>query len=138
MIAIFRQERGSAVKTRKLLVACREDGGDPVQGDFLVPLRDGEGFRLFGLASGAFREQGLVVHTGRDVTAEDLRARLADSRHGCADVARRMAALNAYLGLLQATKIGNVVALEPAPGDPEGFILRKLRERPPVTLSKLP
>ena len=136
MIAAFHRERGSAVKTRKLLAACREDGGDPVQGDFLVPLRDGGELRLFGLASGAFREQGLVVYTGREVTAEDLRARLAGT--GRAEDARSRADLVTYLGFLQAMKIGNVVALAPAPGDPEGFILRKLRERPPVTPSKLP
>mgnify|MGYP000303555483 CR=1 FL=1 len=126
------------VTTKKFLVAYDSSEPHKASGDFLVPICDSTGLFLFGLTSKKTREQGVMVYIGKEVTVNDVFARLVDSGRKIEDVDQTLNALQAYLQMLQGYRIGNILAIEPSSDLPCGFRLKKIADRPPSKPINLP
>jgi hypothetical protein len=116
--------------TKKLLVAFDPKMPDAGSGDFVVPVSDADGVSLVGLRSGKRCVWGRMVYLGREVTMNDLVARLVDSGRKIESVEVAIKLLGDYLTMLQEHKIGNVIALEPVEGEAAGFRLTKIANTP--------
>jgi hypothetical protein len=128
----------SSVKTRKLLVSYDQSHPERASSDFLAPVSDTTGLFLFGLKSKKTREQGLMVYVGKDVTVNDLAAKLVDSGRRIENVSQALACLEAYIRMLQEYRIGNILTVEPCSETPCGFRLKKVANSPPVKRPNLP
>lgn len=116
--------------TKKILVAF-----DPIRpraqsGDFAVPVSVDGSVCLVGLSSGKPLSQGMMVFLGREITVNDVFAKIVDSGRKIASVDQTVKMIGDYLTMLQEHKIGNVVGLEEAPDSLEGFRLVKLANSP--------
>ncbi len=125
-------------KTRKLLVAYDPLGGKPKSGDFLAAINDSTGLFPFGLRSRKKADQGVMVYLGKDITVNDVFARLVHTDHTFENVGRTLKTLEAYLHMLQEYKIGNILTIERCDDAPCGFRLKKVADSPPAKQSKLP
>lgn len=118
------------MKTKKILVAFDPARPKAQSGDFAVPISVEGTVRLVGLSSGKPVSQGMMVFLGREITANDVFAKLVDTGRKIASVDQTVKMIGDYLAMLQEHKIGNIVALEAAPDSPEGFRLVKLANSP--------
>lgn len=135
------KENGRAVamtETKKLLIEYDPSQRRLGSSNFLVPIGDGSGKSLLGLKDHKRYECGQVVYLGRAITAKDVFARLVDSGHEFESVERTMAALDAYLQMLQVYKIGNILRIETSAEDASGFRLIKIADHHPFETKKLP
>jgi hypothetical protein len=121
-----------------MLVAYDPARPDAASSDFLAPVNDSTGLLLFGLRSKKSRAQGMMVFIGKDITVNDLFAKLVDSGRKIESVERTVAVLQSYLRMLQDYKIGNILAVEPCSEEPCGFRLKKIADAPPVKPINLP
>jgi hypothetical protein len=109
--------------SRKLLVAFDPSHPEGSTSDFLVPVVDEGTPRLFGTRSRKTATLGMMVYIGRDVTKNDVFARLVDSGRRIDSVSKTIESIETYLRLLQAFKIGDVLSLEVSAESPDGFRL---------------
>lgn len=116
--------------TKKLLVAFDPSKPDAGRGDFLAPVSDDQRIRLYGLRSKASSELGLMVYVGKEITVNDLFAKLVDSGRKIPNVDQTVKMLSDYLTMLQEHKIGNVVSIELPETEPGGFRLVKIANTP--------
>jgi hypothetical protein len=128
----------SAITTKKILVAYDPARPEAASSDFMAPINDSAGLLLYGLRSRAKREQGLMVYIGKSITVNDVFAKLVDSGRKIENVAQTLAALEAYLRMLQDFKIGNILTVEACAEEDCGFRLKKIAETPPVKRVNLP
>ena len=124
--------------TKKLLVAFDPKRPQVESSDFLVPAWEEETPCLLGLKSGKLHDYGLVVFLGRDVTVNDLFAKLVDTGREVENVDRIVAELGAYLGMVKERRIGEVLSVEATPGEAIGFALRKTDVKASSAGKKLP
>ncbi|MBS0262398.1 MAG: hypothetical protein JSS02_10650 [Planctomycetes bacterium] len=97
--------------TKKLLVAFDPVRPDAQTSDFLIPWhRDGKPL-LIGLKSGKESALGTVVFVGREITRNDLFAKLVDSGMIIANVEDSLAMIDSFLKCVQLLKIGNVARI---------------------------
>ena len=124
--------------TKKLLVSFDPNRPEAKSGDFLAPVCDGERPRFLGLESGKLHDYGLVVFVHREVTVNDVFARLVDTGRKIDSADRVLAELGAYLEMFRDYRIGDVLELRATPGGSVGFTLSKtdMKARGPRT--KLP
>ncbi len=124
--------------TKKLLVGYEPTRRNTASSDFLIPMQDSTGLFLFGLKSKKPYEQGQMVYIGKEITADDVFAKLVDS--GCRndDVQGTLQTLDAYLRMLQDYRIGNILRIEPNVENACGFCLIKIAEHEPFEKKKLP
>jgi len=108
------------------------------RGGFLVPVLDGNTPQFFNLRTLKPSELGTVVFTGRGVTVNDVAARLVDSGRRIENVRQTLAAIEAYLAMLQDFHIGNIVGVEHSNNNPCGFKLRPVAKMPAITKINLP
>jgi hypothetical protein len=118
------------MKTKKILVAFDPDRPQSRSSDFAVPVAGPGGVQLVGIRSGKPVAQGVIVFLGREVTVNDVFARLVDSGQRIESVEAAVKLLGDYLTMLQEHKIGNVIALEPVEGEAAGFRLTKIANTP--------
>ncbi len=71
-----------------------------------------------------------MVYVGKEITVNDLFAKLVDSGRKIASVDQAMKMLSEYLAMLQAHKIGNVMSIEPDAAEPNAFRLVKVANTP--------
>lgn len=128
----------SKITTKKLLVAFASSKASPRSGDFLAPINDSTGLFLFGLRSKKNSEQGMMVYLGKEITVNDIAAKLVDSGRKIENVAQTIGALEAYIQMLQEYRIGNILAIEPCADAPCGFRLKKIADSPPGKPLPLP
>ncbi|HEY2154689.1 MAG TPA: hypothetical protein VGH33_03600, partial [Isosphaeraceae bacterium] len=100
-------------ETKKLLVAFDPTDRKGRLSDFVVPWMRGDQAVLLGLRSSKECALGLVIFTGRGVSANDLFARLVDSGVHIENVNGLMSDLGCYIERVRALAIGNVVRLAP-------------------------
>jgi hypothetical protein len=124
------------MNTRKTLIAYDPAKPDDGRSDFLVPLTDGDSPQFIGLRSGKPVDMGVLTFVGREVSVNDMFAKLVDSRRKIPDVKRTLKSIQGYIDMLQEFKIGNVLKLEPTTENELGFKL-VLVARMPAT-EKLP
>ena len=91
---------------------------------------------FLGLDSGKAQKYGMIVMTGRDLTKNDVFAKLVDSGRKIANVASTLALIEHYLSELKGFKIGNVIGIEYASGGPHGFKLKLVANRPSSSSKK--
>lgn len=128
----------SNVKTKKMLVSYDPSAPECASSDFLAPINDNTGLFLLGLKSKKPAEQGLVVYLGKEVTVNDLAAKLVDSGRRIESVSQTLKCLEAYIQMLQEYKIGNILGIEPCREAPCGFRLIRVANAPPVKRANLP
>jgi len=79
-----------------------------------------------------------MVYLGKEITVNDVFARLVHTDHKFEDVGRTLKTLEAYMQMLQEFKIGNVLTIELCDDSPCGFRLRKVADHPPTKRVNLP
>lgn len=125
------------MKTKKLLVAFDESKPDGGAGDFLAVVYEQGTPHLLGLRTNRFWRSGRMVYIGKEITANDLLAKLINTGRNIESVERALSVLEDYVQQLQDFRIGNLLGMEPDVST--GFRLVKLADSPPVTnVSKLP
>ena len=129
----------SKITTKKILVAYDPSKPESGAGDFLVPFDDGTGLSLLGLRSRKRSLQGRMVYIGREITANDVFAKLIDGgSEKIGNVAKAIKAIEAYLEMLQEFRIGNILAVELTGEEACGFRFKKLADASPVKGVNLP
>ncbi len=116
--------------TKKLLVTFDQAKPDGGAGDFLVPVREEGRPRFVGLRSGKAADLGRMVFVGKEVTVNDLFAKLVDSGHKVGSVDQTVGMLGDYLEMLQEHKIGNVIEIQAVAGGTSRFRLVKVANTP--------
>lgn len=119
------------METKKLLAAYDVSQPDAQPGELLVPWVDNGQLALVGMRSGKAYSHGVVVYVGREVSEQDLFARLVDAGRIFPDLDQAMAGIARYVSLVRQEKIGTVLMLI---GDGPGDSFRLS----PVTVDKAP
>ena len=124
--------------TKKLLVAFDPQKPEKRSSDFLAVVLEGQEPKLLGLKSRKMFVSGMMVYLGKEITANDLFAKLVDSGRKVENVQQTLNVLQAYIQMLQDFRIGNVLAVQADAAS--GFKLLKLADAPPTPGSarKLP
>jgi hypothetical protein len=126
------------ITTKKLPVSISYGKYQAKSHEFLIPpLTNGVG-EFQGLISGKPFLYGALSYLGKDITVNDLFAKLVDSGRKIESVERTVAVLQSYLRMLQDYKIGNILAVEACSEEPCGFRLKKIADAPPVKPINLP
>jgi len=128
----------NTIKTKKLLVAYDPENAAPISGDFLVPINDSAGVFFFGLRSKKPVRSGAMVYIGRELTMNDVFAKLVDTGRKIENVDATVKSIEAYLRMLQDYKIGNILSVAASPTEVCGFQLQKLANSPSVVAANLP
>ena len=123
--------------TKKMLVAFDPAKPAKASSDFLVPVLDNGEFVFFGTKSKRTVTLGMVVFVGREVTMNDVFARLVDSGRKIPAVAETLDVISNYLSQVSGLKIGQVVQVS---GDAsrEGFLLQGVKVTKPANKRSLP
>ncbi len=123
--------------TKKLPMSVSYGDSKAKSNEFVIPAMDAgfSGFR--GLKSGRLYVYGALSYLGKEITVNDVFAKLVDSGQKIGNVEGTLKMLDVYLQALQGYRIGNVLAAEPSSGAC-GFKLRKVAERPNTNKKKLP
>jgi hypothetical protein len=116
--------------SKKLLVAFNPSEPDEKSSDFLVPVLDEKSPHLLGLKSNMPVALGLMVYLGREITVNDLFAKLVDTGRKLPDVDSTLKYLEAYLKKLQDYKIGNVLTVDTSAIGDKDVHLRKVANTP--------
>jgi len=123
--------------TKKLLVAFDPKKPDQRSSDFLVVVLEDAQPKLLGVRSKKPAVSGLMVYLGKEITANDLFAKLVDTGRKIESVEQTLRILENYIQKLQDFRIGNLLNVEADAAS--GFKLVKLADSPPSTnVSKLP
>lgn len=115
---------------KKLLTSFDPSNPEGRGGGFVVPIFENERIRFFDLKSKRFSEFAMMVFVGRQITANDLFAKLVDTGRHISNVEETMRLLSRYVLSLSNYKIGNVVSIKPSDSDNETFQLVKLADTP--------
>lgn len=98
--------------TKKMLVPFSMKKGSPVGKSFVVPIHDGDRPVFVSLSGLKPVEFGSVVYVGRDVSPEDVFAKIVETgAKVLPSVDGQMAMIRDYLDYLPTLKIGDVVKL---------------------------
>ncbi len=115
--------------TKKLLVAFDPRSPDKPSSDFLVVALEHSRATLVGVKSKTSSMVGLVVYIGKEITANDLFAKLVDTGQRIENVEQSLRMLEGYIQKLQEFRIGDRLTIEAGPAD--SFVLKKVIESPP-------
>ncbi len=118
------------MKTKKMLSSVTYGDFKSKSKEFLIPFTGDErnGFR--GIESGKSSQYGLMAFIGRDITANDIFAKLVDSGQKIDSVDAVLASITEFLEQLQQFKVGNIIGISYS-DDGEGFSLVKEANRLP-------
>jgi len=115
--------------TKKLLVTFNPSNPDAGAGDFVVPVSEDGRVFFIGMRSKKRSELGRMVYVGKDVTVNDLFAKLVDSGRKVPSVEQTVKMLTDYVVMLQEHKVGNIISVE-ANAASAGFGLTKVANTP--------
>lgn len=124
------------METKKLLAAYDLSQPDAQPGELLVPWVYNGQLALVGMRSGKAYSYGVVVYVGREVSEQDVFARLVDAGRIFPDLDQAMADIARYVSLVRQEKIGTVLMLV-GDGPSDSFRLSPVTEDKPPR-SKLP
>lgn len=113
---------------KKLLTSFDPSNPEGRGGGFVVPTVENERIRFFDLKSKRFSEFAMMVYVGRQITANDLFAKLVDTGRHIPNVEETMRMLSRYILCLSNYKVGNVLLIEPSDSDAFQFV--KLADTP--------
>lgn len=120
-----------------MLVAFDPAKPEKASSDFLVPVLDNGEFVFFGTRSKRNVALGRVVFVGREVTVNDVFARLVDRERKIPSVAETLEIVSNYLRQVGELKISQVVKIS---GDASrgGFSLQAVKVAKPANKRSLP
>lgn len=127
----------TATKTKRLLVSFDPAKPDGRRGGFVVPAIAGERAIFIDLQSRREAQFAMMVFVGREVSANDLFAKLVDAGRQIESVDETFEILSQYVDSLGSFRIGNVVSIEWARTDAGGFRLVKVAETPSAAARSL-
>jgi len=123
------------MKTKKFPVSISFRDFKAKSEEFLIP-HTGKGRNGFrGLNSGRVAPYGLITFVGKEISANDVFARLVDSGQVIDDVDGILATIDRYLKECQQFKIGNIISIVYSDNGSD-FQLFKKADRPPKQESK--
>lgn len=97
--------------TKKILAAFDPKRPDTKSSDFLVPvIEDGKPV-FIGLKSKKVVQFGTVVFVGRELSANDVFARLVDTGRKIESVSKCLADLETYLQAVSSQRLGDVLVV---------------------------
>ncbi|MBF0234384.1 MAG: hypothetical protein HQK65_15295 [Desulfamplus sp.] len=125
------------MKTKKMPVSISYGSFKAKLNEFLIPFtgEKQDGFR--GLQSGLSSQYGSISFIGKEITANDVFAKLVDSGQKIDNVEAVITAITDFLGQLQQFKVGNIISIYYS-DDGNGFKLEKEANRPPQKKRRLP
>ncbi|MCB1836329.1 MAG: hypothetical protein KDH99_01800 [Alcanivoracaceae bacterium] len=85
-------------------------GHDASRGEFLAPVRTGNSHRLIGIETGRVYDQGMVVYTGKALSATMITSKAREF-----GISLDEALVNDYLKVIAALRISNKVAVKASP-----------------------
>jgi hypothetical protein len=94
--------------TKELLVAFDSARASSAAGDFIVPVFDADAALLFGLRSKKSSQLGVMVYLGKEVTVNDLFAKLVDTGRKIPAVDQAVNMLTDFMPQLEYHWIGNM------------------------------
>jgi hypothetical protein len=115
--------------TKKLLVAFDPQKPEKRSSDFLTVVLEQQEPKLMGLKSKKMSACGMMVYLGKEITANDLFAKLVDSGRKVENIQKTLNVLQAYIQMLQDFRIGNILVVQADAAS--GFKLLKLADAPP-------
>lgn len=121
--------------TKKCLVAFDPDKPQTKSSDFLCPVVNGGSLNLLGLKTRKIHAMGLVVFTGKDLSPNDVFAKLVDTGRKIESVDGALKDISEYLEALSAQRIGDVVTIDRKDGR---IMLVKTDIRPTTKRAPLP
>jgi hypothetical protein len=113
---------------KKMLVPFDETQPSKQIKDFVYPEMFSDGIALVGIAKQKKWNKAMVVYTARDITANDVFARIVDAGIKIDSVDNLFNNLESYVRQLENLKIGNIVGIES--DDRNGFKLVKISNTP--------
>lgn len=102
---------------KKLLTSFDPSNPKGREGGFVVPIVESERIHFFDLKSKQFSEFAMMVFVGRQISANDLFAKLVDTGRHIPNVDETMRILSRYVLSLSNHRIGNVVSIKPSDND---------------------
>lgn len=127
----------NAPKSKKMLVAFDPEKSDKASSDFLVPVVEDGKLVFFGTRSRRAVPQGMVVFVGREITVNDVFARLVDSGRKIPVVTETLNMISNYLRQIGDLKIGQVVQIS-GNASQLNFALEPAKLEKPVSKRSLP
>nr|WP_319396640.1 hypothetical protein [uncultured Desulfobacter sp.] len=123
------------MKTKKMPVSVTYGSFKSKSKEFIIPFigEERDGFR--GIKSGKSSQYGLITFIGKEITSNDVFAKLVDSGQKIDNVDAVLTAITEFLEQLQQFKVGNVIGISYS-DDGEGFNLVKEANRPPKDQQK--
>ena len=123
------------IKTKKLIVPFDLDNPNKRYKGFLYPnILEKETTSFLQIDKDKKWKTGMVVFIGKEVTKNDLFAKIIDSGKKIESVSNLLDTLDNFLGQINNFKIGNIVGIKDSF---DGFELTKLK-KPPRINTKLP
>ncbi len=119
---------------KKLVVAFDSSAGKLIESDFLIPVLHSGCICLIGLRSKNFYEKGMVVHVGKEVSIDDVMAKLKMIDGAIDDPGKQLLFVRKYFDCLSELKIGDFVSL--INGDEVALV--KVKREPLVKRVPLP
>ena len=98
--------------TKKNLVAFDPSKPEAKSADFLAPVVESGRIVLFGLKSQKIQSMGLVVFSGKELSPNDVFARIVDTGRQIESVDTLLADISEYLAALKNQRIGDVVTID--------------------------
>jgi len=98
--------------TKKLLVAFDPENPQAKSNDFLAPVGEDGRLVLLGLKSRKVHSMGLVVFTGKELSPNEVFARIVDTGRKIESVDTLFADVSDYLTALTNQRIGDVVTID--------------------------
>jgi hypothetical protein len=126
-----------APKSKKMLVAFDPEKSDKASSDFLVPVMEDGKLVFFGTRSRRAVAKGMVVFVGREITVNDVFARLVDSGRKIPVVTEALNVISNYLSQIGDLKIGQVVQIS-GNASQSSFTLEPAKVEKPVSKRSLP
>jgi hypothetical protein len=126
------------MSTKKLLVAFNPKKPTSKSSDFLFPLIVDGHPKFLGLSSGKYFEYGMVVMTGKEVTENDVFAKIVDLGRKVENVDQMLGEISEYLAMFKNYKISNVLKVVDNSSESRGFSLEKTNLRSSPARKGLP
>lgn len=111
---------------KKMLVPFDEKKPLTRSNDFIYPEITSSGVGFAGIKKSKRCQQGLVVYTGTEITADEILLALKAAGKSISDV-QLTKLVREYVQQLSVFSIGNIIGIEP--DDELGFKLKKIKDR---------
>lgn len=112
--------------SKKMVVRFDPKNPKKASSDFLAPFRDESGnVYLASLKNARNASFGLVVYTGREITCNDVFAKLVDSGMKIESVEEKQTDIQSFLTQIAQFKIGDVIEINSEIDGPNTVKLRK-------------